>query len=294
MGWDRYYLLVSGPVRLSLPGPNDIPRYFDVFPGFNGTGLAITLWYRHCDPGDKAGCELYLLYASNEGLDSDSYCWAVWVQDNGLYFNNVNANPRYFYVLDFMAEEQMLNHRVWRHLAFVWNVTDNNLFIYIDGKLGARVPWGSNVSTMDCFEQDPDQDGNVNASGQPLKVVALGHGLAGNSDAAGCRPFSGPHFFFHLIHIFPLKCVLGILNCACFSDVEIFDLRVYLGDETLSASSIKSLANALTDPLKNEYKCAELSSDDVSDTSWKNGFGQNCQWFFENKAQYPGSIHKSC
>jgi hypothetical protein len=207
VGWRRYYLLAAGPVRLSLPGPNDVPRYFDTFPGFNGTGMSITLWYRHCDRGDKAGCELYLLYASNEGLDSDSYCWAVWVQDNGLFFNNVNANPRYFYVLDFMSEEQMLNHRVWRHLAFVWNITDNYLYIYLDGKLGERVPWGSNVSSMDCFEPESGLNGKVDsdARDQPLSVFALGHGLAGNSDAAGSnQACSFLYTSFQVLLFFPV------------------------------------------------------------------------------------------
>ncbi len=75
--------------------------------------------------------------------------------------------------------------------------------------------------------------------------------------------------------------------------MEIFDLRVYLGDEPLSESSIESLANAVTEPLMDEYKCAQLSSDDFGDTSWTNGFGQNCQWFFENRLQHPGSTQTS-
>ena len=70
--------------------------------------------------------------------------------------------------------------------------------------------------------------------------------------------------------------------------MEIFDLRAYVGDP-LSESDIESLANAPTDSLLDDYKCAQLSSESISDTSWTNGFGQNCQWFSENSVQNPGS-----
>ena len=185
---NRYYSIVTGPVRLSLPGPDDVPRYFDQFPSFKGTGMSITLWYRHCDPGDLAICEGYLLYATNKGLDSESCCWAVYVQGNGLYFRNVNGTPPYFYLLDFMAGEEILNNRVWRHLAFVWNITDNHVSVYLDGKLGVTAPWGSNVSSMDCFEHQSEQDNNLNASQRPSgNVVAIGQGLP-NSYPAGNLP----------------------------------------------------------------------------------------------------------
>jgi hypothetical protein len=74
-----------------------------------------------------------------------------------------------------------------------------------------------------------------------------------------------------------------------YSDVEIFDLRIFLGDP-LPASTIESLANAPTEPLKDEYKCAQLFSESISDTSWTNGFGHNCAWFFEHNAQNPGTL----
>ncbi len=74
--------------------------------------------------------------------------------------------------------------------------------------------------------------------------------------------------------------------------MEIFDLRVYVGD-ALTNSSIKTLANAPTDALPEYYKCAPLSAETTIDTSWVNGFGQNCQWFFENSAQNPGKYPTS-
>jgi hypothetical protein len=189
----RYYSLIKGPTKLSKPGSNDVPQHFDTFPSFYGTGISLTLWYRHCDPGDKAVCGVYLVYAGDSGVESDSYCWSIWVQNNGVYLDNVDADPPYFYLLDFMASEQTLNHMVWRHLAFVWNVADDHFSVYLDGELGVRVPWGSSVSAMDCSAIMPPGlngsalNGSANASGQSGRVVGLGHGIAGvSSDGGSC------------------------------------------------------------------------------------------------------------
>ncbi len=177
---------MKGAVQLSLPESEDVPRYFDTFPGFYGTGLTLTLWYRHCDSGDKATCGLYLVYAGDAGIESGSYCWTVWIQNNGVYVDNVHANPSYFYLLDFMSSDQTLNHKVWRHLAFVWNVADDRFSVYLDGELGVAAPWGSNVSAMDCSaSEQPGLNSSANDSGQPGRVVGLGHGLPGASNAGG-------------------------------------------------------------------------------------------------------------
>lgn len=172
-----------GPSTLSAPLSGDEPRYFDTFPAFNGSGMTISLWYRHCDRGELSLCGFYFLYAGNSGVDSISYCWTLWIQDNGIYVDNAQANPPYFYLVDFMQTAQTLNHRVWRHLAFVWDSANDHLSVYLDGVLGASAPWGSSVAAMDCRAR-PD----FNETGKPGRVVALGHGLPGWTYSAGPQP----------------------------------------------------------------------------------------------------------
>ena len=182
--------MLKGPAQLSEPGSNDVPRYFDTFPGFYGTGITLTLWYRHCDSGDKATCGIYLVYAGDSGVESESFCWTIWVQNNGFYMDNVDADPPYFYLLDFMSPGQTLNHKVWRHLAFVWNVVDDHFSIYLDGELGVRVPWGSKVSGMDCFSREQPQaglNGSANASVSGMDCSGreqLQAGLNGSANAS--------------------------------------------------------------------------------------------------------------
>jgi hypothetical protein len=120
------------------------------------------------------------LLAAGDGdpeVNTSSLCWGVWVQNHGLYFDNRNANPNYIYLLDFMVDRHTITHKVWRHLAIVWDAADDSLAVYLDGELGIKTPWGSKVSEMDCVLAEP--------SG---KNVALGHdfqaseGIYGTSD----------------------------------------------------------------------------------------------------------------
>ncbi len=208
--------MMKGPAKLSEPGSNDVPRYFENFPVFYGTGITMTLWYRHCDSGEKETCGIYLVYAGDSGVESKSYCWTIWVQNNGIYVDNVNANPPYFYLLDFMTSEQTLNHKIWRHLAFVWNVVDDHFSVYLDGELGARVPWGSSVSVMDCSGIEQPRaglNGSTNGS-EPLgRVVGLGHGLADAWKDGGCALACCPAFvsMYERIPTLLLNCVEGLI-----------------------------------------------------------------------------------
>ena len=69
--------------------------------------------------------------------------------------------------------------------------------------------------------------------------------------------------------------------------MELYDFRIYIG-EPLSAKNVLALAHSPTYPIQEFYKCAPVLFKKILDSSWENGYGQNCQWLFENKAQYPG------
>ena len=62
---------------------------------------------------------------------------------------------------------------------------------------------------------------------------------------------------------------------------------MYVG-EPLTGDQIRAIANAPTPVLDDLYKCESLTAELMIDKPWVNGFGQNCQWFFDNKVQYPG------
>ena len=64
-------------------------------------------------------------------------------------------------------------------------------------------------------------------------------------------------------------------------------MRMYIG-EALAPEEIQAISAAPTPLLNNYYKCSPLSSETNIDATWANGYGQDCQWLFENKAQYPG------
>ncbi len=87
---------------------------------------------------------------TESGSTESTWCWGVWVNNNGVYFDNPKANPGYIYVLDFMMDRHSMSHKVWRHLGFAWDVADDSVAVYLDGELGAKIPWGSKVSEMDC------------------------------------------------------------------------------------------------------------------------------------------------
>ena len=66
-----------------------------------------------------------------------------------------------------------------------------------------------------------------------------------------------------------------------------YDVRMYVG-EALTPEEVLAISTAPTPLLNEYYKCSPVTSETNIDTSWANGYGQNCQWIFENKAQYPG------
>jgi hypothetical protein len=62
---------------------------------------------------------------------------------------------------------------------------------------------------------------------------------------------------------------------------------MYVG-EPLTGDKIYAIANAPISVFDDFFKCASLSAELTRDKPWVNGFGQNCQWFFDNKIEYPG------
>ena len=185
-----------------------------------------------------------------------------------MYFDNVRANPQYFYLLNFMVARHRLTHKVWRHLAFVWDAEDDSITVYLDGELGVKAPWGSKVSEMDCV-----------LAGASGKTVALGHDFT--------TPYGIPD---HCCVTYPsVRPFFSFLTGKICAEAEIYDFRMYVG-EPLAGDKIRIIANAPTPAFDDLFKCSPLRSEQTRDESWVNGFGQNCQWLFDNKRQYPGVL----
>jgi hypothetical protein len=66
---------------------------------------------------------------------------------------------------------------------------------------------------------------------------------------------------------------------------------MYVG-EPLTGDQISAIANEATPVFDDLHKCTNLSAELTLDTLWENGFGQNCQWLFDNKLEYPGVNHQ--
>ncbi len=181
--WARYHLLLEGPSLLSAPQPGETPRYFNSFPIFKGTGMTLALWFRNCDPGEEVLCGTYLLSATHGDVNTTAACWGVWVQNNGMYFENANTDPNYFYLVDFMMDRHTMTHKAWRHLAFVWDAADDSLSVYLDGELGTKTAWGSKVAEMDCSLVS-EASGNYVTLGHDLPVSEWIYG-AGDDDCNG-------------------------------------------------------------------------------------------------------------
>ncbi len=64
---------------------------------------------------------------------------------------------------------------------------------------------------------------------------------------------------------------------------------MYVGD-ALTGDNIKALAHVPTPVFDDLYKCSSLSAEFTRDKPWVNGFGQNREWLFNNKNQFPGSV----
>lgn len=98
-------------------------------PSFVGTGMTITMWYRHV-PCEMENCGVYLFVARNEA----AYCWSFWLEntawlardplrvvhfDSALrgsdempvprYFDNVKGTPKFQYPRNFVDAKFNLN-----------------------------------------------------------------------------------------------------------------------------------------------------------------------------------------
>ena len=169
---NSYTSLLFGPARLSEPdiSAGDQPRMLQNVPTFVDSGMTITLWYRHveCAPGDS--CGVFLLWADGQGgAGAPAGCerrgiWSLWLETDGIWFDNVKGSPKYQYPLNFMPpRSKWTGSQVWRHIAFKLDESKNAALLYMDGRLAVSVPWGSDVVRADC----------------PLRSVALGHSTPG-------------------------------------------------------------------------------------------------------------------
>ena len=212
--------------------------------------MTLTFWYRHCDPGDFPTCGLYIFYKQDAGMRSSSVCWSLWIENNGIYWDNPHANPPYGYPVDFMLPKYRVNHHAWRHIAFALDAADDTVAFYVDGELALRAPWGSRVAAADCGELP-----GLDAADRPGNIVALGHQF--------------PGYTYGQV-------------------VEMHDARMYVGS-ALAPDNIQALARASTPPpLKAQLRCYDLTAPEMQDTAWSNAFGQTCSWLADNRGDYPG------
>ena len=110
-----YYALIVEPARLSRTS-NDNARYLRNVPNFVGTGVTFTFWFKHVQC-EQETCGLYLLHAFDS---SRAFCWSLWLERDGIWFDNPRSNgAKYQYPLNFVGDEYKWNgDRTWRHVAF--------------------------------------------------------------------------------------------------------------------------------------------------------------------------------
>ena len=176
----------------------------------------MTWWYKHCEPSGQPSCALFLWVKVDAGMSSDSRCWSLRMESDGIYWNNPRAEVVYDLRLNFLSEEYRVDHATWRHLALVLDETDDHLYYYQDGRLALKAPWGSSVAQTDCRARlglDP-----VDGRGD---VVAFGHRFPGY---------------------------------AFGDEAQVHDVRMYVG-EPLLPSQVLALAQAPTPELHSNETC---------------------------------------
>jgi len=169
---NTYTSLLYGPARLSKPdlGAGQEPRMLENVPSFVGSGMTLTFWYRHieCTIGDS--CGVFLLWSDGQGgASAPAGCerrgiWSLWLETDGIWFDNVKGSPKFQYPLNFMPPRtKWQGSDVWRFISFTLDETSNKALLYMDGRLAVSAPWGSDVRGADC----------------PARSVALGHSTPG-------------------------------------------------------------------------------------------------------------------
>lgn len=164
---NSYTSLLHGPARLSRPdlSVGDQPRMLQNVPSFINSGMTITFWYRHVDCSLGDSCGVYLFWADGKGAGCERRgIWSLWLENDGIWFDNVKGTPKYQYPLNFMPpRSKWTGSQVWRHIAFKLDESTNQALLYMDGRLAVSAPWGSDVVGADC----------------PSRTVALGHSTPG-------------------------------------------------------------------------------------------------------------------
>lgn len=174
----EFYQILTGPSRLAATTNADA-RYLTNLPSFKGTGATLTWWYRHIDCA-SSNCGVYLMHAFDEsGIPEHSYCWTVWLENNAIWWDNLKGTPKYQYPKyddeGMAAKYKYSGDKIWRHLAFQWDETDDRVRFFIDGTLAIDKPWGSSVSNADCAG--------------PGKRIAFGHSHPGYTYGATVEVF---------------------------------------------------------------------------------------------------------
>ena len=85
------------------------------------------------------------------------YCWSTFLEKSKYWFDNYRCSGAcpgeknvVFYPADFVKEKYMLESNViWRHIAIVFDETNDYFRLYYDGALAYTGPFGAAVTSMD-------------------------------------------------------------------------------------------------------------------------------------------------
>eukprot|EP00854_Cymbomonas_tetramitiformis_P004400 gene4401-5408_t len=144
----EYVALLPDAWRLAEPEGDLRERFFDpaTMPGFNGTGVTFSFWYRsmeHPATGEGAGVKGgYLLVAQwrperSRARETRSN-WAIWVEQDRMWLQFITGRgdfedqAQYYPFLD-IPDDQKVDHRAWRHLAWQYDVFEDRFRFFLDG-----------------------------------------------------------------------------------------------------------------------------------------------------------------
>ena len=90
--------------------------------------------------------------------DQQNPCWSQFFENSAYWFDNPSRDPSVpNYPRNFVAKKYQLNgNALWRHIAIVYDETDDHFRLYFDGALAHRQKYGSSVKNMDaCTGSNP-------------------------------------------------------------------------------------------------------------------------------------------
>ena len=204
---------------------------------------------------------MYLLWAQGMGGGSNAKCnsliWSLWLESDGIYFDNPSGTPKYQYPRNFMGPRaKWRGEHVWRHIAFSLDETTDQALLYMDGQLAVKVPWGSSVEQADC----------------PNRKVALGHGLPGWTYGAQAEVFDMRMY----VHAHT-----GAAKSGPISAREIYSLAHQ------ATAQITPAVLSLHPQPGEGLRCIDRTDPAHVDKVFSDSFGNDCEWYHTISESHP-------